>query len=42
VYGVFLVPVLFGLLLGLNLLVWSLSSINYVFIFGRNAFDKYP
>lgn len=32
-YGVLLVPVLFGLLLGLNLLVWARSSINYVFIF---------
>ncbi|KAF8220925.1 EXS-domain-containing protein [Tricholoma matsutake] len=36
-YGVLLVPVLFGLLLGLNLLVWARSSINYVFIFGKNT-----
>jgi len=37
VYGVFLVPVLFVLLIGINLLVWSRSSINYVFIFGKNT-----
>lgn len=35
-YGTFLVPILFALLLGINLMVWSRSSINYVFIFGMN------
>ncbi|KAF8155818.1 hypothetical protein B0H34DRAFT_659437, partial [Crassisporium funariophilum] len=34
-YGVILVPVLFTLLVGVNLLVWSMSRINYVFIFGK-------
>ncbi|KAF7426119.1 hypothetical protein PC9H_008485 [Pleurotus ostreatus] len=34
VYGMLLIPVLFSLLVGLNLLVWSRSRINYVFIFG--------
>jgi hypothetical protein len=29
-----LVPVVFGLLLALNLLIWSRYRINYVFIFG--------
>jgi len=33
VYSVFLVPVVFSLLVGLNLQVWSSSRINYVFIF---------
>jgi hypothetical protein len=28
------VPVVFGLLLALNLLIWSRYHINYVFIFG--------
>ena len=35
VYAVFLVPVIFALLVGLNLQVWSQSRINYVFIFGE-------
>ena len=35
VYGVFAIPALFGLLLGLNFLVWARSSINYVFVFGK-------
>lgn len=35
VYAIFLVPVLFSLLVGMNILVWSRSRINYVFIFGR-------
>lgn len=35
VYSVFLVPVVFVLLVGLNLAVWSNSRINYVFIFGK-------
>lgn len=33
VYGIFLVPVLFSLLIGLNLLVWHKARINYTFIF---------
>nr|GAT52934.1 signal transduction protein [Mycena chlorophos] len=33
VYGVFLIPVLFSLLVGLNVQVWSNTRINYVFIF---------
>jgi hypothetical protein len=37
VYGVLLIPVLFSLLIGINLLVWSRSRINYVFIFGMNS-----
>ncbi|KAF5345945.1 hypothetical protein D9758_011435 [Tetrapyrgos nigripes] len=32
-YGIFLVPVVFSLLVGLNLAVWSNSRINYIFIF---------
>jgi len=35
VYGVILVPVLFSLLVGINLLVWAESRINYSFIFGK-------
>jgi hypothetical protein len=34
IYGVLLVPVLFTLLVGVNMAVWSNSRINYVFIFG--------
>lgn len=34
IYAVFFVPTLFTLLVGTNLLVWSHSRINYVFIFG--------
>jgi hypothetical protein len=37
VYGVLLIPVLFSLLIGINLLVWSRSRINYVFIFGMSS-----
>ncbi|KAJ6627863.1 SPX domain-containing protein [Mycena sp. CBHHK59/15] len=33
IYGVLAIPVLFALLVGLNLLVWARSRINYVFIF---------
>ncbi|KAJ7740035.1 SPX domain-containing protein [Mycena maculata] len=33
VYSIFLIPVLFSLLVGLNLLVWTHSRINYPFIF---------
>lgn len=35
VYSILLVPVLFSLLVGLNILVWSRARINYVFIFGK-------
>lgn len=34
VYGVFFVPVLFVLLLALNIVVWAKARVNYVFIFG--------
>ncbi|KAI0792468.1 SPX domain-containing protein [Abortiporus biennis] len=37
VYSIFLVPVVFSLLVGLNLAVWSIARINYVFIFGELA-----
>ncbi|RDB30619.1 SPX and EXS domain-containing protein 3 [Hypsizygus marmoreus] len=33
IYGVLLIPVLFSVLVGVNLLVWARSRINYVFIF---------
>lgn len=33
VYGVLLIPVLFSLLVGVNLLVWAEARINYSFIF---------
>lgn len=33
IYGVLAVPVVFALLVGLNLLVWARARINYVFIF---------
>ena len=31
-----LIPVLFAMLIGTNLLAWSRFRINYVFIFGKN------
>jgi len=34
VYAMFFVPTLFALLVGLNILAWSRSRINYSFIFG--------
>lgn len=34
IYGVFMVPVLFSLLIGITMSIWSNSRINYVFIFG--------
>lgn len=34
VFSVFLIPVLFSFLVGLNILAWSKSRINYTFIFG--------
>lgn len=37
IYAVFFVPVLFAFLVGTNLLVWSASRINYVFIFKLNV-----
>lgn len=37
VYSLLLVPVLFSLLVGLNILVWSRARINYVFIFGKSS-----
>ncbi|CAK5274535.1 unnamed protein product [Mycena citricolor] len=33
IYGVLAIPAIFALLVGLNLLVWAHSRINYVFIF---------
>ncbi|OBZ67468.1 Phosphate transporter PHO1 [Grifola frondosa] len=33
VYAIFFIPTLFSLLVGINLLVWSRSRINYIFIF---------
>lgn len=35
VYAIFLIPTAFTALVGLNLLVWAKSRINYVFIFGE-------
>ena len=35
VYGIILIPVLFSFLVGINLLVWAESRINYSFIFGK-------
>jgi hypothetical protein len=37
IYAVFAVPVLFSVLVGLNLLAWTRSRINYVFIFGLSC-----
>ena len=36
-YAVLCVPAFFSFLVGLNVLVWSRSRINYVFIFGENV-----
>ncbi|KAF9060164.1 hypothetical protein BDP27DRAFT_432124 [Rhodocollybia butyracea] len=33
VYSILLIPVVFSILVGINLAVWSRSQINYVFIF---------
>ncbi|KJA15596.1 hypothetical protein HYPSUDRAFT_362505 [Hypholoma sublateritium FD-334 SS-4] len=41
IYGILLVPLLFSFLVGLNLLVWADSRINYVFIFGEANFELY-
>ena len=35
VYAILFLPTLFSLLVGLNILVWSRSRINYAFIFGE-------
>jgi hypothetical protein len=37
-YSILSIPVLLGLLVGLNLLVWSDARINYTFIFGLFTF----
>jgi hypothetical protein len=37
IYSTFLIPVLFSLLVGINMWIWSNSRINYVFIFGPCA-----
>lgn len=44
IYGIFLIPVLFALLVGVNLVVWARTRINYVFIFGESAvvFEVFP
>lgn len=39
-YGIILVPMIFVLLVGLNLLVWSRSRINYVFIFELDVMNR--
>ncbi|KAL0578222.1 Xenotropic and polytropic retrovirus receptor 1 [Marasmius crinis-equi] len=36
VYGILFIPVVFALLVGVNLAIWSRSHINYVFIFELN------
>ena len=36
-YAVLCVPAFFSFLVGLNVLVWSRSRINYVFIFGERV-----
>ena len=38
VYATFLVPVLFALLVGINIWVWTRSRINYQFIFGKGSY----
>jgi len=35
IYAILFLPTLFSLLVGLNILVWSRSRINYAFIFGE-------
>lgn len=34
IYGVLFIPVCFSLLVGLNVVVWARSRVNYSFIFG--------
>ena len=36
IYSILLIPTLFSLLVGLNILGWSKARINYVFIFGAS------
>ncbi|KAL0960089.1 hypothetical protein HGRIS_011733 [Hohenbuehelia grisea] len=40
IYGILFIPTIFSLLVGVNLLVWSLSRINYVFIFELDVRTK--
>lgn len=42
IYAIFLVPTLFAFLVGFNLVVWSASRINYVFIFGKDLAMSRP
>jgi hypothetical protein len=36
-YGVLVLPLVFALLVGLNLVAWASARINYVFIFGNST-----
>lgn len=38
IYAILLIPVLFGLMVGINVSVWSDARINYAFIFGSSIF----
>ena len=40
IYAIMLVPVLLAMLIGLNMLVWARTRINYVFIFGEYIFHS--
>ncbi|KAF7983207.1 hypothetical protein HWV62_23478 [Athelia sp. TMB] len=40
IYGAFAIPVVFALLVGINILVWSDARINYVFIFELDVRTK--
>ncbi|KAJ3552867.1 hypothetical protein NM688_g3924 [Phlebia brevispora] len=40
VYGILFTPVLFSILVGINILVWSRTRINYVFIFELDVKTK--
>lgn len=37
VYATFTIPLLFTLLIGVNVLVWSKARINYILIFGERS-----
>ena len=37
IYSLIFVPVLYSFLLGVNLLVWARSRINYKFVFGKDG-----
>lgn len=39
VYGTLLVPVIFVMLIGLNIIAWSRTRINYIFIFGAGRLE---